>query len=259
MEPAVLGHCAVLLFALLLHRRGKNVCLEHFCCLFLILLSAYLPDFSHKCIFKQYYINHSITCWTCSRLSPEWPHVYWITNLWLRSAVLMCQWKHKGLIGAGNSAKGLQALPGIVYYSKYTGVAAIGKCNVELRLLVFSVKEMSANRVVDCVLTQSGSQDRDTKLLHFVHWKGTIEGTLIRYQWGTQETLSVAFFCLSNSIFKGVVIFKSLMHPFNSKWILEQYCICSLLSQLEATVVCVIKIHQEWLFELAQNQLSNWI
>lgn len=52
-----------------------------------------------------------------------------------------------------------------------------------------------------------------------------------------------------------MVIFKSLMHPFNSKWILEQYC--SPLSQLKATVVCVIKIHQEWLFELAQNQLSN--
>lgn len=58
----------------------KQLVFGAFCCLFQVVLSVYLPDFSHKCILKQYYINDKITHWIGWRLFPECPHAYWITK-----------------------------------------------------------------------------------------------------------------------------------------------------------------------------------
>lgn len=69
-------------FCCLLYGEKHILCLEHFWCLFKTLLSEHLPDFSHKCIFKQDCIKHSITRWSGSRLSSECPKAYWITELW---------------------------------------------------------------------------------------------------------------------------------------------------------------------------------
>lgn len=42
-------------------KKKRQLVFGTFCCLFQVALSAYLPDFFHKCILKQYCINHNIT------------------------------------------------------------------------------------------------------------------------------------------------------------------------------------------------------
>lgn len=106
-----------------LHRRTQLV-FGAFRCLFHVVLSAYLPEFSHKCILKQYYINHNITQWIVWRLSLECPHAYWITKpeIEICSSYVPITTCREGSNLRGCSlrlSKGFKALPGIVYCNRY--------------------------------------------------------------------------------------------------------------------------------------------
>lgn len=93
---------------------------EHFCCS----SSAYFPDFSHKCMLIQYYINHNITQWIGSGLSLECPHAYWITQpvieICSSYVPITTYWEGSNLRGCSlRLSKGFKALPGIVYCNRY--------------------------------------------------------------------------------------------------------------------------------------------
>lgn len=123
----VYRRCTALLFPLCLHRKNTHTQLV-FGAFFAVYSKLYYlhiyPDFSHKCILKQYYINHNITQWIGWRLSLECPHAYWITQpaIEICSSYVPITTCREGSNLRGCSlglSKGFKALPGIVYCTRY--------------------------------------------------------------------------------------------------------------------------------------------
>lgn len=122
MKSVVYRRCTSLLCVFI---EGKTLLLELFAVYSKLYYLHISQIFPHKCILKQYYINHNITQWIGLRLSLEWPHAYWITQpvieICSSYVPITTYWEGSNLRGCSlRLSKGFKALPGIVYFNRCT-------------------------------------------------------------------------------------------------------------------------------------------